>query len=59
MSQICLTQGPAPTMTWSQPILPLSVTTAVTAPVASFSKPVTLTPVTMRTPSFSAFLARP
>jgi len=50
MSQICLTQGPAPTTTVSQSMLPWSVTTDLTAPELSFTKPVTLTPVMILAP---------
>jgi len=59
MSQICLTQGPAPTTTVSQSILPWSVTTDLTAPELSFMKPVTLTPVMILAPSRSALPASP
>ena len=59
MSQICLTQGPAPTTTVSQSMLPWSVTTDLTAPELSFTKPVTLTPVMILAPSRSALPARP
>ena len=59
MSQICLIQGPAPTMTQSQSMSPLSVMTVLTAPLLSFLKPVTLTPVRILTASFSALRARP
>src|SRR6267154_834291 len=59
MSQICLTQGPAPMTTQSQSTFPWSVTTVLTAPEVSLTKPVTLTPVMMRTPSYSALAARP
>src|SRR5689334_19689937 len=59
MSQICFTHGPVPTTTQSQSMLPLSVTTVLTVPEPSLMKPVTLTPVMMRTPSCSALPARP
>jgi hypothetical protein len=58
MSHTVLAQGPAPMMIWSQPISPLSVSTARIAPPAeSLLKPVTVQPVRMRTPSFSALVA--
>src|SRR5882757_1039283 len=59
MSHTCLTQGPVPTTTNSQSILPWSVTTVLTAPEPSLTNPVTLTPVMIRTPSCSALPARP
>ena len=59
MAQICCTQGPTATTTCSQATGPWSVITAVTAPEASRSKPVTVTPPTTATPSASAFSSSP
>ncbi len=60
MSQIVLTQGPTATTTCSHLIVPRSVRTPVTASeLLPRSKPVTATPVMMRTPWASALPARP
>src|SRR5690606_13181212 len=54
------TQGPAPTTTVSQGMVPLLVMTPVTEPECEpYSKPLTSTPVAIRTPSASALPAKP
>ena len=51
MFQKSLAQGPAPITTWSQSIVPWSVTTPVTALLLlPLLKPVTLTPLCTLTP---------
>ncbi len=60
MFQIELIHGPTATTTWSQAIVPVSVSTARTAPEPpSLRNPVTATPVTMSTPSARALRSSP
>ena len=59
MAHWLCTHGPVATMACSQAMAPWSVTTAVTAPEASRSKPRCSTPVTRRTSSASALAHRP
>ena len=59
MAHICCTHGPTATTTCSHATGPWSVSTAVTAPEASRSKPFTVTPPTTATPWASAFWSSP
>ena len=59
MFQKSLTQGPAPTTTCSHSIIPLSVSTPVTALLLlPLLNPVTFTPLTMLTPFVTDLLSR-
>ena len=60
MSQKSRAHGPAPMMTRSQVMVPLSVSTAeIEAEPLSEIRPFTSTPDMIRTPSASTFLASP